>query len=235
VRGELELRSSRPSPKRTNSGPEPVLWGTVSLWLMGRFVTRIRPGDRELQERIVAEARRCLESSTPTSQAVERLVVLAGDNQLAFGGGTGRSQRDLARTDEGRAVLKLLALAFMTRERQTRVGVRPFSFHRRTPEEDALVHMPIAEAFDLLAQEEPRLRVAEAETTDAATKARQAGDGDAGVRAAVGEVVARTVVHDPLVGRSARDQSGLCASRSAVLVVTEHLYAVAGLSPIDLD
>jgi hypothetical protein len=119
----------------------------------------------------------------------------------------------------------------MVRENRNRVGVRPFSFRRRSPEESALVQMPVAEAFALLAQEEPRLRDAETETADAAAKARLAGQGESGVRTAVDEVVGRVVLHDSVIGPSS---SGLCATRSALLVVTEQLYSVAGLSPTNL-
>ena len=164
----------------------------------------------------------------PTSEAVERLVTLGGDNKLAFSGGS----RALTRTAEDRAVLKLLATASMVRENRNRVGARPFSFRRRSPEENALVHMPVAEAFALLIQEEPRLRAAETEAAEAATRARLAGQGDSGVRTAVDEVVSRVILHDSVIGPSA---SGLCATRSALLVVTEHLYSVAGLSSTNLD
>jgi hypothetical protein len=193
-------------------------------------MTRIRPGDRELQERLLQEARLCIEDSIPTSEAVERLVAIAGGNKRAFRplpDGT-----DL-HTDDGRAVVKLLVLASTTREDRTRVGVRRLSFHRPTPREEALIHMPVADAFDLLAQEEPRLRAAEIETADAAAEARAAGQGEAGVRSAVREVVIRTILHDSCIGRSARDQSGLCATPSAGLVVIEHFNAVAGLSQLD--
>jgi hypothetical protein len=197
---------------------------------MGWFITRSRPGDRELQERLLHEARRCIEDSIPTSEAVERILAIAGGSKRAFRhlpDGT-----DL-QTDEGRAVVELLVLASTTREDRSRVRVRPLSFHRPTPREEALIDMPIAEAFDILAQEEPRLRTAEIETADAAAEARATGEGESGVRSAVREVVVRTILHDSCIGRSASDQSGLCATPSAGLIVIEHLNAVAGLSPLD--
>jgi hypothetical protein len=202
---------------------------------MGRFITRIRPGDRELQERLVQEARRCVVDSTPTSEAVEHLVALAGNNALAFRGLTGRSQRDLARTDEGRAILKLLGKASHTRDDRTRVGVRPFSFHRRSPEEDALVGIPVADAFELLAQEKPQLGVAEVEIADAASVARENGLSEADVKASVDEVLSRVLLNDLHVGGSEQQEGGVCATPTAVLVVTEHLYAVAGLNPVAFD
>ena len=106
----------------------------------------------------MAEARRCYASEVPVSEAVALLVEMAGDNPNAFQGIGGKDSRNLLRTPEGQAVLRLIALADSTRRNQNRVAVARFVGQRRTPEEKRLASMPIGDAFDLLAERDPQLR-----------------------------------------------------------------------------
>jgi hypothetical protein len=126
---------------------------------MGVFITRVRPGDRERQELLVEEARCCYSAKVPLSDAVARLVELAGDNPNAFGGTiAGNGLRGHARTPEGQAISGLMSLAESTGRNQARVGVERVVGQRRTPEEAGLASKPVGESFNLLAEQDPRLK-----------------------------------------------------------------------------
>lgn len=81
---------------------------------MGKFITGRDRGDKELQERVLAEANRLYETKTPLSTAIDRLVELGGSNPNAFGG---FSYRKLSQTVEGEAVIRLMLGAEMKRTR----------------------------------------------------------------------------------------------------------------------
>ena len=84
--------------------------------LMGKFITRMRPGDSALQDRIFAEAHRLYESGTPLSEAIRRLLEIAGDNPNAFRGFTKKNTQGLNRTPEDHAILRLVGTASQERE-----------------------------------------------------------------------------------------------------------------------
>ena len=210
-----------------------MIGGRDSLRGMGRFITRDRPGDRELREQILEEALRCVRASVPTSQAVGQLVAIAGDNPTAFKGVGGR-YRDLTRSEDGQAALRLISAAATTRATRDQ-GVGQFLHHRCSSQEATLGSVPLAEAFGLLATEEPKLRMAEVEVEKAAEEARLSGMDDAGVRSVVDGIVARVTYDEPVIGRSAQDPKGLCSTKTAMLVVVEHLYRVAGINAGDFN
>jgi hypothetical protein len=81
---------------------------------VGKFITRMRPGDRELGDRIVAEAHRLFESGAPTSEAISTLIAIAGDNPNSFM--AGKKTRGLNKSPEGRAILRLVGTASMVRD-----------------------------------------------------------------------------------------------------------------------
>jgi hypothetical protein len=199
---------------------------------MGRFITRVRPGDRELQGRLLAEARRCYASEVPISEAVPLLVEMAGDNPNAFQGIGGKDARNLLRTPEGQAILRLIGLADSTRKNQNRVGVQRIVGKRRTPEEEHLASMPIGDAFDLLAERDPQLRENALDVVRAAEASRANGEDYAGVRRAVDEVVIRAL---RITGPPGGKQTGLAASGTANQVVVTRLYELAGVNVIDFD
>jgi hypothetical protein len=77
---------------------------------VGKFgITRIRPGDQALWERMNAEAFSLCREYTPRPQAIAALIALAGDNPRAFKTIGGKRTRGLHRTPEGQEVLRLLA------------------------------------------------------------------------------------------------------------------------------
>jgi hypothetical protein len=198
-----------------------------------RFITRDRPGDRDLRKQIFGEALRCVQDSVPTSQAVERLIAIAGDNPTAFkevGGG----DRVLTRSEDGQAAIRLIGAAATTKTTRDE-GAGRFLRHRRSPEESALGSVPVAEAFGPLAAEEPRLRDAEGEVERAAERARLEGKDEAGVRSVVDEIVARVTYYEPVIGQSAVNPKGLCSTKTALFVVVEHLYRVAGITAGDFN
>ena len=78
---------------------------------MGKFITRVHRGDTDLWDRLALEALRLSGSETPTNDAVDRLVRMAGDNPRAFSIIGGRSTKGLHRTEGGQAALRLLARA----------------------------------------------------------------------------------------------------------------------------
>ena len=198
---------------------------------MGRFIARVRPGDRELQERLLAEARRCYASEVPISHAVPLLVEMAGDNPSAFQGIGGKDSRNLRRTPEGQAVLQLIGLADSTRRNQNH-GVQRIVGKSRTPEEEHLASMPVGDAFDLLAERDPQLRGDALDVVRAAEAARDNGEDYAGVRRAVDQVVIRAL---RIAGPPDSKQTGLAASRTAKQVVVMHLYEIAGVNVSDFD
>jgi len=69
-----------------------------------KFVTR-RPSDAALQADILAEARRLYECGAQLSEAISRLLVMAGDNPNAFNCFSIGNRRQLNRTAEGRAIM----------------------------------------------------------------------------------------------------------------------------------
>jgi hypothetical protein len=113
--------------------PVASLWGRATLGGVVKFITRVRPGDRELQDRILAEAGRLSASGTQQPEAVSLLLEIAGDNPNAFN----VNARGSNRTPEGQAVLRLVGTASMTRAESYRVGV-PLTVGRHSTEEKAL-------------------------------------------------------------------------------------------------
>jgi hypothetical protein len=209
--------------------------GVRSHWCrspMGRFITRLRPGDRELQERLVEEARSCYSSAVPMSEAVARLVELAGDNPNAFQGMGGKDARDLVRTADGQAILRLIGLADSTRSSQNRVGVQRMVGQRRTPEEKRLASMPVDDGFNLLAERDPQLGETAQDVVRAAEDARINGEDHSGVRRAVDTVVDRAL---DMTGPSATVHSGLATRKTARQVVTTHLYEIADVNVLDIE
>ena len=81
---------------------------------VGMFSSRLRPGDRELGDRIFAEAHRLCESDVPAFEAISSLISIAGDNPNAFK--MGRHTQGLHKTPEGRAVLRLVGTAAWVRD-----------------------------------------------------------------------------------------------------------------------
>ena len=97
----------------------PAIGGRDGPWMatvltVGKFITRMRPGDRELGDRIVAEAHRLFESGAPTSEAISTLIAIAGDNPNSFM--AGKKTRGLNKSPEGRAILRLVGTASMVRD-----------------------------------------------------------------------------------------------------------------------
>jgi hypothetical protein len=76
---------------------------------MGKFVTRIRPGDKAMWDLMAAEASRLCQEQTPRAEAIDALIAVAADNPRAFGGIGGKSTKGFHRTSEGQQVLRLLA------------------------------------------------------------------------------------------------------------------------------
>jgi hypothetical protein len=83
---------------------------------VGKFVTRRRRGDAALQADILAEARRLYESGAGLSEAICRLLVMAGDNPNAFNCFSIGISRQLNRTSEGRAIMRLVGTASLDRD-----------------------------------------------------------------------------------------------------------------------
>jgi hypothetical protein len=199
---------------------------------MGRFITRVRPGDTELQERLFEEARRCYASEVPISEAVARLVEMAGDNPNAFIAIGGKDARKILRTPEGQGIFRLIGLADSTRKNQNRVGVPRLLGHRRTPEERRLASMPVGDAFDLLAERDPQLREDAQDVVRAAETARSNGEDYPGVRRAVDEVVIRAL---RITGPPGINRTGLAGGGTAKQIAMTHLYELAGVNVIDFE
>jgi hypothetical protein len=204
---------------------------------VGRFVTRIRPGDKELWVRLVEEARHLSESGAPKAQAVRQLIEVAGDNPRAVSGIGGQSTRGLSRTPEGRAVQQLLhAAAREWTNRQRRGAPRVWGRRPRpTSAETALAALPVADGFNLLSQQEPRLPAIADEVIRIAHTARSAGQDEPSIRTAVLDIMLRITAADPLVGPKAARHSKdahLVATLTAAQVVWAHLTSVAGVSPL---
>lgn len=161
------------------------------------------------------------------SEAVARLVEMAGHNPNAFRGIGGKDAKSLLRTPEGQQVFRLIGLADSTRRDKDRVGVRQVVGQKRSPEEEHLASMPIEDAFDLLAERDPQLLPAAQDVIRAAEAARKNDEGYAGVRRAVDAVVVSALRRT--------SQSGLATSRSARQVVIGHLYEIAGVNVIDFQ
>ena len=198
---------------------------------MGPFVTRLSSEDRELQERLIEEARTCYATEVPMSVAISRLVELAGDNPNAFQGG-GRGIRDLLGTQEGRAILRVIGLADLRRRDQNPAGVQRMVGQKRTPEEENLASMSIGDAFDLLAERDPRLREVAHDVVDAAETARTNGEDYSSVRHAVDTVVIRAI---RIMGQSGTDQSALVSSDTTGQIVMSRLYQIADVRAIEVQ
>jgi hypothetical protein len=167
-----------------------------SVGQVGRFITRIRPGDKELWDRLVDEARHLCETGVPKEQAVERLIEIAGDNPRAFAG-IGKSTQALPRTPEGRAVLRLLHLATFVWTNRRRGGAPSVWGRRPTSEETALAAMPVAQGFSELAQQEPKLFAIANEVIGVAETARSGGQDESSIRTAVLDIMLRISTTDP--------------------------------------
>ena len=202
---------------------------------MGKFITRIRPGDKELWDRLVEEARRLCETDTPRPQAVAHLLDIAGDNPRAFLDIGGKSTRGLSGTSEGKAVLRLLGKAAAEGTLRSRVGVPRVIGRRRTPEEKVLAAMPVTEGFALLAQQEPMLLMVADEALRIARSARADGDDESSIRASIFDIFTRIATTDPIVGRYAsKGAGGLVATDTATHVVWAYLATITGVSRLDL-
>jgi hypothetical protein len=204
---------------------------------VGRFITRIRPGDKELWDRLVEEASRLCETEAPNPAAVAHLLKIAGDNPRAFGGIGGKSTRGLSGTSEGKAVLRLLGTAAAERKLQTRVGVPRVIGRRRTAEEKLLAAMPVTQGFALLAEEEPRLLLIAVEALQAAEAGRAAGEVESVCRASIFDIYTRITATDPIIGPSASSATtgGLITTSTAVQVVWAHLASITGVSVLPLQ
>jgi hypothetical protein len=177
------------------------------------------------------EARSCYARGVPMSEAIARLVELAGDNPNAFQGG-GRGIGDLFRTPEGQAIVRLIGLADLTRRDQNPVSVVRRVGQRRTPEETSLASMPISDAFGVLAEQDPRLTEVALDVVDAAETARANGEDYSSVRHAVDTVVIRSI---RTIGQSTTVQSVLVSSETARQVVISHLYRIADVRALDIE
>lgn len=203
---------------------------------MGRIITRIRPGDKELWDRLVEEAQRLYATGASNAQAVEHLIDIAGDNLRAFDGIGGKRTQGLSRTPEGQGVLRLLGTAAAERNLRTRVGVPKVIGRRRTTEERVLAAMPVAEGFDLLAREEPRLLLIADEALRVAQTGRSAGEDEASVRASICEIAVRMVNTDPIIGpRAPKGDDGLIVTTTAVQVAWAYLASITGVSVLDFQ
>jgi hypothetical protein len=92
----------------------------IIVTFMGKFVTRRHRGDKELQERLLAEAHRLYEAKAPLSAAIDRMIELADGNPNAFGTG-GVSYRKIVLTPEGEAATRLMMGAELKRTRDLNV------------------------------------------------------------------------------------------------------------------
>jgi len=88
--------------------------GMATVLTVGKFISRLRPGDLELGDRIFAEAHRLYEAEVPASEAIGTLIAIAGDNPNAFM--MGKNSRGLNKTPEGRAILRLVGTASLVRD-----------------------------------------------------------------------------------------------------------------------
>ena len=98
--------------------PEPIHLSrrcrSATIDAVGKIITRLRPGDRQLNDRAFAEAHRLFESGVPASEAISTLIEIAGDNPNAFM--TGKNARGLNKTLEGRAIFRLIGTASQVRD-----------------------------------------------------------------------------------------------------------------------
>jgi hypothetical protein len=187
---------------------------------MGKFITRMRPGDAALQDQIFAEAHRLYGTKTPLSLALRRLLEIARDNPNAFRGFTGKNTKGLNRTPEGRAILRLVGTASAERDHSHRVGVTVPSLRRYSAEEKALAAMPLAEGFGLLSNQDPRLL--EAEATARRLADHHSGDADgAGLREALEHLTAQVLA--PLAHKRAEHNGLSSGDLVFVSVVAEYL------------
>lgn len=90
------------------AGVQGRLTASDSVERMGKFVTRIQPGDKAMWNRMAEEASRLCQDHTPRADAIDALIGVAGDNPRAFGGIGGKSTKSFHRTAEGQQVLQLL-------------------------------------------------------------------------------------------------------------------------------
>jgi len=195
---------------------------------VGRIITRLRAGDTELQDRIWAEAHRLYETKAPLIGAVDRLIEIAGDNPNAFRGFTSKHTKGLNKTPKGRAVMGLVGMASTERDAALRTGVR-LTLGRHSSKEKALAAMPVTDAFDLLANEEPRLLDAEAAARQLAVDHREDDDGGMALRESLSELSTRVVFLDRLVGKKSEKIDSVLATGAAAMVVYEHLAVSAGV------
>ena len=222
---------------RQTSVPKPAVWARRSILdsveFVGKFVTRVRPGDEELWDRLVQEARCLHEIGTPLSQAVSILIEIAGDNPRAFGGMGGKSTKGLSRTTDGQAVHQMLLAAAGEWANRRRVGVPKVWGRKRTSEEKDLAALPVAEGFRLLAHHEPRLLAVADEAIQIAATGRSAGQNDSSIRTSISNLFVRIVATDPIVGSQAIGQSKLprlVTTAPATQVVWAHLAAIADVT-----
>ncbi len=120
---EVGLSSSRDAAQtrcytgdRWQSNQHPKVLTRINLTAAAKFVTRRHRGDRELQERLLAEAYRLYETNAPLSTAIDRMIQLADGNPNAFDIG-GSSYRNVVRTPEGEAAFRLMLGAELKRSR----------------------------------------------------------------------------------------------------------------------
>jgi len=190
--------------------------------------TRLRPGDTALQDQIFAEADDLYKTRTPLAEAIGRLIEIAGDNPNAFRGFTRRNTKGLNRTPEGQAILRLVGTAGAERDASHRTGV-PLTWGRHSAEEESLAAMTVGDDFNLLSREGPRLLNADARARQLAVDHGEDGDGGTALQEALGQLVARVISTDRLVGKKSENDGSVLATNAAVMVVMEHLAASAGV------
>ena len=201
------------------------LESTVSS--VGKFITRLRPGDIALQDQIYAEAQCLYDTRTPLAEAIDRLIEIAGDNPNALR--LIRSPKGSTRTPEGHAIVRLIGTASAQRDASHRTSVPLLRGRRYSPEEKSLAAMAIADAFSLLSREEPTLLDVDATARQLAVDHREDGDGGAALQEALGQLVARVISTDRLVGKKSDHSGSILATQVAAMVVVEHLAASAGV------
>jgi hypothetical protein len=189
---------------------------------VGKFITRMRRGDAELQDQVWVEARHLYDTQTPLSESIRRLLELAGENPNAFHGSHKKATQGLT-VSETQTMLRLVATASIERDDSHRVGVRLPSLRRHSAEEKALAAMPVAESFRLLSGHDPRLVDAESNARQLVEDHRGDADGGASLREAVDLLLMQVLTVDPVDYKRARLNGSISATGVAARVIAEHL------------
>lgn len=182
----------------------------------------MRAGDAALQDRVYFEARHLYDTQTPLSEAIRRLLEIAGENPNAFGGSHKKATQGL-KVSEAQTVLRLVSTASMERDDARRVGVKLGSLRRYSAEEKALAAMPVAESFRFLSNKDPRLLDAEAKARQLTDDHRGDADGGGSLQKAVDLLLAQVLTVDPAAYKKARSNGSVLASLVAARVIAEYL------------